>query len=214
MKSITSTVFQIGNAVACCYLIHEKHEIYLIDTGVHLYSRTLIKILKCQPRLLNTVFITHADGDHCGAAAEIKKYSQAQIASSHIEAEAIRAGKMSRELRPHNKIEAFAFKLTAPFFSTQPAPVDIIISPGMQFNILGGLEVIDSRGHTPDHISFFSASTGILFSGDSIFLKNDQLIPSFGVNCWNEALSKAAFERQMRLNPNWICGGHMLWRKS
>ena len=121
---------------------------------------------------------------------------------------------MSRELRPNNKIEKCAIKLTAPLFSTNPAPVDIVISPGMQFNLLGGLDVIDSRGHTPEHISFFSVSSGILFSGDSIFLKHGRLIPSYGVNCWNETLSKASFERQMGLNPNWICGGHMLWHRT
>ena len=72
MKSINPSVFQIGNALAFCYLVVEEREIYLIDTGAQLYSKTLNKIIWSQPKPLTTVFITHADGDHSGNAANIK----------------------------------------------------------------------------------------------------------------------------------------------
>ena len=54
------------------------------------------------------------------------------------------------------------------FFKAKPLQVDEILREGQKLDVLGGLEVLETPGHTPGHISLFSPSTGILFVGDSI----------------------------------------------
>ena len=41
--------------------------------------------------------------------------------------------------------------------------------------ILGGLTVLATPGHTPDHLSFYSPTTGALFVGDALNTRKDTL---------------------------------------
>jgi glyoxylase-like metal-dependent hydrolase (beta-lactamase superfamily II) len=127
--------------------------------------------------------------------------------TSQIEADAMRAGKPSRELKGEG-FSKLVHKVSAPLFAVRPTRVDEILQPGQVLPQLNGLEVLDTKGHTPGHISFFSASTGVLFSGDSIAISNKELHPSSGGNTWDEKLAKVSFEKELALKPKYICGGH------
>jgi glyoxylase-like metal-dependent hydrolase (beta-lactamase superfamily II) len=116
-------------------------------------------------------------------------------------------GQSSRKLKPKG-LEKVFYSLASKLFKSEPVQTEFILKPGEILPILDGLEVLDTKGHTPGHISFFFRNSGILFAGDSIKLINNHLSPSIGANTWEMDLSRKSFDYQMSLNPRYICAGH------
>lgn len=128
-------------------------------------------------------------------------------------AAAIRAGKSSRELKPRGILK-LVFRLIMPLFKSSPARIDHLLSGGEEFAFLGGLKAISTPGHTPGHISFYSASRKVLFAGDSIQISAGKPAPSAGANTWNLDQAQASFQLQMALDPGFILAGHGIWKKN
>ena len=76
---------------------------------------------------------------------------------------------------------------------------------GQILPVLGGLRVIETPGHTPGHISLYSASTGILFCGDSIVSGEAGLRGSSGANNWDQAKSDESVRKQAALGARILC---------
>jgi len=205
-------VFMISSAVFYQYLIAESGDLTLIDTGLPNNATNIVDYLSQKGFKLDQVkriLITHADADHYGSVNDLLEMNPSiRVMASQIEADAMRAGKRSsRELKGES-FSNLAHKAGAPVINVRPTQVDEILQPGQVLPFLNGLEVLDTKGHTPGHISFYSATTGVLFSGDSIAISNKELHPSSGTNTWDEELAKASYEKELALKPKYICGGH------
>jgi len=162
---------------------------------------------------LKMILITHSDGDHYGALNALEKVTLARVGTSAIEAESIRAGSVSREMKAAG-LQKSLFTLFGKVVGRNPknARIDDILIPGQVLPVLGGVRVLDTAGHTPGHLSFFSESEKILFAGDSIVIQNSKPVPSSGSICWNEDKARLAFDMQMKLDPVLICAGHGLYK--
>ncbi|MHC1741053.1 MAG: MBL fold metallo-hydrolase [Anaerolineaceae bacterium] len=185
---MTNNVIQIPSSISRQYLVEGSSGYLLIDTGLSNNYTHLIKFLDKSKIPLNSielVVITHADGDHFGCLSILQKDMPSMIsAASTIEAEAIRQGESSRELHP-SALAKVLISLLSPMFKANPARIDRILTFGEELPYLGGLEILDTNGHTPNHISLWSQSTRTLFSGDSIRINGNNLSPSIGANTWN-----------------------------
>lgn len=214
MRQVESGVYLFSRASIYQYLLVDESSAILIDTGLSLFaSATLRELAKVLPdRPIDSILITHADGDHIGAVNPIRQAFHGQVAASEIEAEAMRIGKMSRPVSPTNDFLRRLVKAALPIFNTPPAEADSLLVPGQVLPIIGGLQVLDSAGHTPGHLSFYLTNQRILFAGDSIVERNHLPSPAFGFNCWNEELSQQSFERQMALKPLHLCCGHSYFK--
>lgn len=210
MQQIVPGVYAHSSLSIYQYFIVADHEITLIDAGLSLFTNSLLKALG---RLdgssrLNWILITHADGDHYGAVERLKSVHDCKVAASTLEAQAMQAGGMSRDLKPRHPLERLLFTAGLGVFTAPAVKTDQVIYPGDTLPILGGLRVLDSKGHTPGHLSFYQPERRLLFAGDSIIKRNGIPSPAAGPNCWDEKLAQEAFDRQMALNPLHICGGH------
>lgn len=214
MRQIESGVYLFSRASILQYVLIEKDKVILIDTGLALFSNFLIRELEklIPDHRIQRILITHADGDHTGAAEKIRNFFHSRIAASLLEAEAMRLGRMSRPLQPSRNHQQFVVKALMPLFSTAPIETDDILVPGQTLPIFCGLEVLDSAGHTPGHLSFYLPRYRVLFAGDSIVERNHVPSPAFGYNCWDEPRSEDAFQRQMALNPLHLCCGHSYFK--
>ena len=153
------------------------------------------------------IIITHSDGDHVGGLAALKMATSARVYANEIEAEAIAAGRASRELKPRG-LRRVLFGLVAGLIKTAPATVDEFLTEGQVLPALGGLRVVETFGHTPGHISLFAPSVGVLFSGDSIVSGNGKLVPSRGGNTWDMNKALEAVRLQAALGAQIVCSGH------
>ena len=207
---IIPNVHLISGAAVNCYLIVEPDGLTLIDTGLPNYKSRISNYLTSierSPEIIRQILITHADSDHVGTLAYLKAAIGAMAYASALEAKAIAAGKASRDLS-FTGLAKILFVLLNRFFQYQPVEVDQILKPDQELPILGGLQVISTPGHTPEHISFFSPLTGILFAGDSMRASDKGLHPSRGVNTWDEHKALESFKLQIALSLKIVCVGH------
>jgi len=209
-------IFEIPPSIARQYLIEGEAGYLLIDTGLVTNYTRIKKFLINQSipiDKIEMVIITHADADHFGCLSLLQDSVPSLVcAASLVEAEAIRKGQSSRELEPVG-ISMFFFSLARPLFKSSPAQINRILNIGEELPYLGGLEVINSAGHTPGHISLWSSMTRTLFCGDSITIKGNLLYPSTGGNTWNLEKACESFEKQLELQPDRILAGHGTWHR-
>lgn len=208
---IVPNVYLIHGPIVNCYLIADQAGLILIDTGLPNNARKImaaIRELGKDPSVLHTIVITHADSDHFGCLAELQAaIPGAKTLCSHPEAVAIRTGGSSRPFARRG-ISGAAYGLLISVIKTAPARIDEEITAGYRFSALGFLNVLSTPGQTPGHISLFSPSTGLLFSGDSIVFKGKKIEPPSGVKTWNATAARQSFDMQVSLHPSWILGGH------
>lgn len=214
---INDVLLVVPTGISNQYIVEGNDGFLLIDTGLRNNYTNLVNFLSRQrisAQQLKMVIITHADGDHFGCLDLLVNNSTAKLttAASEIEAEAIGKGESSRPLKAKG-FQKFILDLIIPLFASKPVKITKFLTPGEILPFLGGLKVLDTAGHTPGHISLWSESEKILFSGDSIRIQNGVPSPSNGANTWDEDKAVRSFELQMALDPDVIYGGHCIWRK-
>lgn len=200
----------LSNGLVRQYLLVDQNNLTLIDTGLAGNSRAVLKAVQglgFGPEAVTRILITHADGDHYGALADLTTRTHAQSYAAALEAQAMQNGASSRPLQPRG-LEKLLYGFISPLFKSPPTAIDQILKPGDVLPVLGGLQVLDTHGHTPGHLSFYLPEERVLFAGDSIAFIKGRPVPSFGANTWNPDASRRSFDMQMNLSPRIICAGH------
>ncbi len=208
---IAPAIHLVPGVFANPYLIVDPDGLTLIDTGLPGSEKKILKYIAGigkSPRDLKRIVITHADGDHYGSLNALKAASGARVFASLKEAEAMAAGKSSRQLKPGSVFAKIFFALLAPVFKAPPTAVDEVIADGQTLPILGGLRVLSTPGHTPDHISLFAPSAGVLFAGDSMKSAHRGLEGSSGGNTWDQTKADESVRKQAALGAKIVYVGH------
>jgi glyoxylase-like metal-dependent hydrolase (beta-lactamase superfamily II) len=208
---IIPNVHLVPNIVANPYLLIDPDGLTLIDAGLPGSHRKILQYMSglgYGPQDLKRILITHADFDHVGGLAALKKATGARLYASPIEAQAMAEGQASRPLKPRRKITKLLFDLMANLFKPATVQADELLSDGQTFPVLGGLRVVQTPGHTPGHVSFFAPSAGILFCGDSMVSEESGLRGSRGANNWDQTKSDESVRKQAALGARIVCSGH------
>jgi glyoxylase-like metal-dependent hydrolase (beta-lactamase superfamily II) len=208
---IHPNIHLVSGFISNCYILVGSDGLCLVDCGL---PQDFNKILKNLTKLnfpvkpLRQILVTHADGDHFGTAAKLKKITGAVLAASPVEQDAIQKGESSRPIKSRSRYQQFLLNLIRPVFRAAPAIVDNTLAETYRIPLLEGLEVLETPGHTPGHLSFWLPNERILFAGDSIWAKTGHPVASTGANTWDLEIARNSFEKQMQLNPLIICAGH------
>ena len=193
------------------YLLKDPDGLTLIDAGVPGSAWKVLAYLRWlhySPQDLKRILITHADYDHAGGLAVLKRASGARVYANAIEAQAIARGGFSRPLTSVNAFLRWLFDLVERVGTISPVEVDETLAEGQVLPIQNGLRVVDSSGHTPGHVSFFAPALGILFTGDSILSKQNRLVGSHGAVTWDQERADRSVRRQAALKARIVCPGH------
>lgn len=162
---ITSEIHLInGVRGANCYLVLNDSKIMVIDTGLPGNGKKIINYIKGlgrHPEDVNYIILTHADIDHVGSAADLKKMTAAKVVI-HSEDAAILSGK--KGFKTLRGFRGTLVKLLIPLMRFHPVEPDIILKENIEIN---GFRVIHTPGHTKGSISLYLPGKAI-FVGDAL----------------------------------------------
>jgi glyoxylase-like metal-dependent hydrolase (beta-lactamase superfamily II) len=118
-------------------------------------------------------------------------------------------GKPSRKIKPTGfSLQRILFTVLSPFVKATPFQVHEILAEGQTLPSLGGLQVLETPGHTPGHISLFAPSVGVLFCGDSMVSDEKGLRGSRPGITWDETRARESERKQAGLGARIVCAGH------
>ncbi len=164
-------IYQVRGVVGSnVYLIREDQGLALIDAGWPIDRRAISRGLASAGagiQDLKTVVVTHYHGDHMGTVRKLKKMGDVRSAVGAEDADYV-TGQRPYE---HFKVDIprrIFYSALYPFFRYRTAEVDQALVEGQVVDLLGGLQVIHTPGHTVGSICLYSRERGILFSGDLV----------------------------------------------
>lgn len=179
MREITSNLWQIdeiGNSVHC-FLWKWPGGLTLIDTGYPGQAETILVALRQQgyaDHHLRRIIITHADLDHAGSAAHLKRATGAKVACHVVEKPFLEE---PHRRQAHGPFRLLFWVLTHIPLASPPAvtPDELLVDGQM---LPEGLTVIHTPGHTPGHIALWHQASRVLISGDALVNTRQQLRPN------------------------------------
>jgi glyoxylase-like metal-dependent hydrolase (beta-lactamase superfamily II) len=176
MRQIVPGVYLIeglrGNS-ANVYLLASGEELTLVDSGLPGAADQIAAQLQEKGYSLShlqTIVLTHSHGDHTGGAAELARRSGAQIMAHQDEVPYIE----QTEPLPFGSLPKRLSNWLGDrvLFRRAPCKVDRALQDGDVIEVLSGLQVIHTPGHTPGSIALYQPERRILFCGDAFFNKN------------------------------------------
>lgn len=181
--------FELNGAIDSIYpvILQDENEMILIDCG---YPNFLQLIEECASKntidleKLTKLIITHHDFDHMGSAADFKsKYPNIKILASSKDAKYINGKEKSLRLQqaesiyndlPDDQKEA-ALSFQKLLESVDNVDVDITLNDGDIFDWCGGMEIVETPGHMPGHISIYLKESKTLIAGDALIILDGKL---------------------------------------
>ena len=210
MREVIPSVYQLPDGFVNLYLILEPDGLTLIDTGLQKTGAAVV--LAALEKLgrnssdLKRILITHADPDHTGSVAALKAVSDATVMIGSGDAPAMARGEAARP--PSSALIRLMISVMMP----KGVPVqiaDVQLQDGAVIpEVLGGLQVIATPGHTAGHVAFFSPRDKILFAGDAMRVGGGKLRWPKGPFTLDYAQGLVSVRRLEALRPTTVCCGH------
>ncbi len=190
-----------------CFLLVEKNEAVLIDTGLFDNSRRIEKLLEVHDlgwENLKAILLTHGHLDHAANAHKLKSLSGAQIHAYRLEQLHVDGVYPYKGI---NRLCGWMEALGRLLLHYKPVEIDIAFEDGDVLHFWGGLRVVHLPGHTTGHCGFHSQQHDILFCGDLFanMVKAHLSPPWFTTAAW---MIPNTFKKVRELNPRGILPCH------
>lgn len=156
LQIVTKVLTHFSQNARLLYCTETKEGVFL-DPPCQ--AETLLKLAQDLGVTVKGIWLTHAHPDHCGGVAPLKRLIDVPF-FAHAEGRSLRSG-----------VSQFItmFNLESSGMEDCPEP-DVVLAGGDTVQ-LGNLEfkVLYTPGHSPDHLCFYCAEEGGVFTGDTIF---------------------------------------------
>lgn len=133
---------------------------FIVDTGTGMGVARIVRELAASGDLdaIKRIILTHGHLDHVGGAAELKRRLSAEVRIHELDAPMMR--------------DADAWDDQLEMFGMEVEPAEVGTFAGGDVFSTGehDFEVIHTPGHTAGSVSLFDRATGVLISGDTVFV--------------------------------------------
>ena len=204
---IASNVHWLDAGGSNVYLAVEPPNIVLVDTGMPRKQGTIFDFLHTlghAPTDLTHILVTHADMDHVGSLAALQAASGARVWAGADAAQLISRGQSPKHMPP---VVQWIIDTFMKYGAVAQDKVSIF-QDGDTLPFLGGLQVLATPGHTLDHFSFFSPSTGVLFVGDALNTRDGRINLTPPRITADKTAARRSAIRLLHLSPTVIACGH------
>ncbi|MDQ2809800.1 MAG: MBL fold metallo-hydrolase [Chloroflexota bacterium] len=214
MRELVPAVYAFtGFVVGRVYCIRDRDGLTLIDCGIKQSAKTILAQLSAAgvtPGRVKRILITHGHLDHVGGLQQVQATTGAPVMVGSADRPVLegqlpypRAPK-DADLSPVGRLMRGGADQYA-----DPVPVARELADGDWLpEVLGGLQVIATPGHTPGHLAFWQPERRILFGGDVLghWPTGLGLPPAaFTVDMAEDIRS---LQRLAALEPDVLCLGH------
>jgi hydroxyacylglutathione hydrolase len=145
------------------YLVEiDQQSLVLIDTGTPGKDTKVLSYLTSigrKPSDITYIILTHADADHSGSAAELRRLTGAKLAIGEFDAPRISGEKSLKEASGFGGLMIGVF---GAFTKVERVKPDIVLKDGAT---IGPLTIVYTPGHTDGSISVYKPNEAI-FVGD------------------------------------------------
>lgn len=202
----TFTALLVGRV----YLIEDGDGLTIIDAGIPQSADKIMAQLRRAGRApsdVKRILITHAHPDHVGGLPRLQQLTGARVIASATEKPVVE-GKVPIPRPPESELGGIARRMRASETTVAGTPVDQAVGDGdVLEDVMGGLHVVATPGHTRGHLAFWQPERRILFCGDAIMRLPRLHLPvaAFTVDM-NE--NRRSVARLQTLEPAVLCFGH------
>jgi glyoxylase-like metal-dependent hydrolase (beta-lactamase superfamily II) len=168
-------------------ILRDENNLVLVDCGYPGFLGQIEEAMKqvgVSIKALTKIIITHHDHDHIGALKEIVSlYPEVEVLCSEKQApfitgqkKSLRLAQLEEKHKVLNETERVENqKFMDMILSVQHVTKVTTVKDGEILPICGGVQVVDTSGHMPGHISLYIPSEKTLISGDALGVQNADL---------------------------------------
>ena len=201
-----------GLMVGRVYLLEDPDGLTIIDAGLGFAAARILKQLRQKghsPQDVKRLLVTHAHPDHIGGLRALQQATGAAVIASAVEQPYIEGTKPVPRAPKSDLTGGSRLMYGQATLVDQPVPVNRTLQDGeMMAEVLDGLQVIYTPGHSPGHTSYWHPEKGILFSGDVIMRMTGNLSLPFAAFTPSMDENKRSIRRVIALKPRIVCFGH------
>ena len=198
-------------------LVWDDNDVILFDTGLpgqFELIRAAVEKTGLSLDRITKIILTHHDMDHIGNTKLISKLG-AKIMSHEKEAPYIQGdlpspklAKMEERVKELSEEERGFYDRIKLYFPDLYVHVDEILHGGEILPFCGGIEVINTPGHTPGHISLLLKNSNVLITGDAANASNGIMTGPSPKHSLDMPKAEESFEKLKSLNPDFIVSYH------
>jgi len=179
--------FEAIKAIIYPVVLAEDKELILVDCGYPNFLSDIENAMKREGldlKDVSKIVITHHDHDHMGALREITyKYPEIEVLCSQAQEPYITGKKKSmrlvqaeqRDLSLTEEEKKESKKFIDTLKSVKTIDSVSVVNDGDVLPVCGGVEIIDTSGHMPGHISLYVEGEKTLIAGDALTAENGEL---------------------------------------
>lgn len=200
-----------GLMVGRVYMNDDPDGITIIDTGLDLAANRIISQLSAagrKPTDVKRILITHAHPDHIGGLPKLKEATGAEVICAAGERPVVE-GKIPIPTPSRERQSGIWRMISLPSQTAKGTPVDReLIGGDVLPEVMGGLHVLSTPGHAPDHIAFWQPDRKLLIIGDVMMRMFGRLRLPFAAATVDMEEDKRSIKKLAEYDAEVICFGH------
>jgi len=214
MRPVVPGVWRVplAGGTVNAYILAEDDGLTLVDCGYPGSGETILRSLNDMGHSAHDIrrlVITHADIDHMGSLAELRRRTGAEVLAHALEHDVI-AGRKRRQWGrgPEGRLFAFAYQvlLRTGRISLQATTVDGTLNDGQSWG--GSWQVVHTPGHTPGHIALYEPGQRALITGDALGQRRGALRGPKPMYAADIREAVASVRKLAELRPETLLFGH------